>query len=120
MKEFTFPAWCSYGKGDTGESWVTVQLTDREARRLKKYGTKARIYYGGFFQCEELKDLYDRIYNIAVAQMTEELRAFGDLDEKYANDPNWKTDDVYGCGVNFPEEFEELLTAEFDSDGNLA
>jgi uncharacterized protein YktA (UPF0223 family) len=112
MKEFTFHAWCNYGKGDTGESWIDVELTDEEAERLITYSTKAEIYYEGFHQCEELKDLYDRIYNIAVAQMTEELRAFGDLDEKYANDPNWKIDDLYGCGVNFPEEFEELLTSE--------
>jgi hypothetical protein len=26
-----------------------------------------------------------------------------------AQDPNWKIDDMYACGVNFPFEFENLL-----------
>jgi hypothetical protein len=44
--------------------------------------------------------------------MTEELKEFGDLDAKYASDPNWKVDDLYPCGVNFPSEFEDMLTEE--------
>jgi hypothetical protein len=44
--------------------------------------------------------------------MTEEMKDFGDLDEKYASDPNWKVDDLYACGVNFPNEFEDMLDDE--------
>jgi hypothetical protein len=112
MKEFTFTAYCSYGKGDSGESWVDVELTDEEAERLIKYGTDPDIYYNDFENCEELKDLYQKIYALAVKQMTEELREFGDLEEKYASDPNWKVDDLYHCGVNFPKEFENMLDEE--------
>ena len=109
MKEYTFIAYCTYGKGDSGESYVDVELTDEEYDRLIKYGTQPDIYYNGFSQCKELADLYKRIYDIAIDQMTEEMRDFGDLEEKYANDPNWKVRDIYSCGVNFPFEFEELL-----------
>lgn len=112
MKEFTFTAWCSFGKGDSGESWIDVELTDEEAKLLIKFGTQAEIYYGGFSRCEELKDLYQKVYTLAVEQMTEELKEFGDLDDKYRSDPNWKVDDLYPCGVNFPSEFEDLLTEE--------
>ena len=112
MKEFTFTAYCTYGKGDSGESWVDVELTDEEAERLIKYGTDPDIYYNDFENCEELKDLYQKIYALAVKQMTEELREFGDLEEKYASDPNWKVDDLYHCGVNFPSEFEDMLIEE--------
>jgi hypothetical protein len=110
MKEFTFGAWCRYGKGDSGESWVDVELTDEEAERLISYGTRADIYYGGFSECEELKDIYERVYPIAVEQMTEELREFGDLDREDLNDPNWKVDALYPCGVEFPSEFEDILS----------
>jgi hypothetical protein len=48
--------------------------------------------------------------------MTEEMRDFGDLEEKYANDPNWKIDDLYPCGVNFPVEFEDMLVDDSDVD----
>ncbi len=112
MKEFTFTAYCTFGKGDSGESWVDVELTDEEAERLVKFGTQAKIYYNGFSECEELKDLYQKVYDCAVDQMTEEMKDFGDLEEKYVNDPNWKVNDLYACGVNFPNEFEEMLVEE--------
>lgn len=113
MKEFTFPAWCNYGTGDSGESWVDVELTDEEAERLEKYGTQAEIYYGEFYNCKELQDIYDKVYTIAVDQMTAELREWGDwLDEEKKNNPDWKIDDTYLCGVNFPQEFEDMLPDE--------
>ena len=112
MKEFTFTAWCRFGKLDSGESWIDVELTDEEAERLIKYGTQAEIFYDDFSNCEELKDIYEKVYALAVEQMTEELREFGDLDEKYSSDPNFKVDDLYPCGVNFPNEFEDMLVED--------
>lgn len=114
MQEFTFIAYCNYGKGHSGESWIDVELTDEEAKRLKKYGTQSEIYYNEFSECEELQDIYKKVYDAAIKQMTDELRAFGDLDDKYANDPDWKVDDTYSCGVNFPDEFEDMLVDEED------
>lgn len=113
MKEFTFPAWCRYGKGDSGESWIDVELTDEEAERLVKFGTQADIYYDGFYNCKELRDIYDKVYAIAVDQMTAELREWGDwVDEEDKNNPDWKADDTYACGVNFPQEFEDMIPDE--------
>lgn len=113
MEEFTFTAWCRFGKGDSGETFVDVELTDEEAKRLIEYGTKVEVYYDGFYQCKELEDLYQKIYGIAVDQITEELRDWGDwVDEEDKNNPNWKADDTYACGVNFPQVFEDMLTEE--------
>ena len=106
MNEFTFIAYCTFGRGDSGETEVTVELTDEEAKRLTFYGTQEDIYYGEFSRCEELKDIYEKVYAVAVAQMTEELRDYGNLDEKYASNPDWRVDNTYACGVNFPVEFE--------------
>lgn len=110
MKEFTFVAWCRFGKGDSGETEVEVELTDEEAERLISYGTKADIYYDGFSECEELKDIYKKVYSIAVDQMTEEMIDFGA--EDHSDNPDWKVDDDYACGVNFPSEFEDMLGEE--------
>ena len=110
MKEYTFIAYCTFGRGNSGETEVTVELTNAEAKKLEKYGTQSDIYYDGFENCEQLKDLYDKIYHIAVEQMTEEMIDYGDRETP--DDPNWKVDDDYACGVNFPEEFEELLEDE--------
>ena len=111
MKEFTFPAWCRFGKLDSGETLIEdVELTDEEAERLIKYGTQAEIYYDGFSECEELEDIYKKVYALAVKQMTEEIREFGDDD--HTNDPDWVVDDTYACGVEFPSEFEDVLVEE--------
>ncbi len=112
MKEYTFTAYCTFGKGDSGESWIDVELTDEEAERLEKYALQPEIYYNGFSKCKELADLYEKIYNLAVDQMTEEMRDYGNLEEKYANDADWKVDDLYHCGVIFPFEFEDRLVEE--------
>ena len=106
MIKYTFTAYCTFGRGNSGETEIEVELTDEEAERLVKFGTQPDIYYNGFYLCKELKDLYSKIYALAVEQMTEEMRDFGDLEEEYANDPGWKVDDLYACGVNFPREFE--------------
>ncbi len=112
MKEFTFTAYCTFGKGDSGETWIDVELTEEEAERLIKYGTQADVYYNGFSRCEELKDLYQRIYALAVKQITEELRDGDLIDEKDSSNPQWEADDTYPCGVNFPKEFEDMLVEQ--------
>ena len=112
MKEFTFSAYCTFGKGDSGETWIDVKLTEEDAERLIKYGTQADVYYGGFSRCEELKDLYQRIYALAVKQITEELRDGDLIDEKDSSNPQWEADDTYPCGVNFPKEFEDMLVED--------
>lgn len=115
MKTITFIAYCTFGKGDSGESEVEVELTDEEYERVMTLGTNADVYYDGFEECEELRDIYDKVYAIAVDQMTEEMRDYGEFDEdelEKINDPNWKIDDTYSCGVNFPWEFEDMLEEE--------
>lgn len=117
MKTVTFPAYCTFGKGDSGESEVDVELTDEEYERVMALGTDADIYYDGFSECEELKDIYDKVYQIAVAQMTEEMRDYGEaeiIESLGANDPNWKIDDTFHCGVNFPFGFEDMIEDDED------
>jgi hypothetical protein len=112
MREFTFVAYCSFGKGDSGETWIDVELTDEEAEQLIKYGTQPDIFYNGFNECEELSELYDKIYEIAIEQITDELRDADWIDEEDRENPEWRADDLYSCGINFPDEFEEMLVEE--------
>lgn len=107
MKEYTFIAYCTFGKGDSGETEVTVELTDEEATLLEHHGKQADTYYNGFGNCKPLKNLYNKIYAIAIEQMTEEMIDYGD--EDHSDNPSWQIDDDYACGVNFPKEFENML-----------
>lgn len=108
MKAYTFIAYCTFGKGDSGETEVEVELTDEEAEMLERYGKQVDVYYNGFERCEQLKALYNKVYAIAVDQMTEEMNDFGD--EVHSDD--WQVDDTYACGVNFPYDFEDMLIEE--------
>lgn len=110
MKEYTFIAFCTFGKGDSGETEVEVELTDEEAKRLEQYGKQADIYYDGFKNCKPLEDIYDKVYSISVEQMTEEMNDYGN--EDHSDNPDWKVDDSYACGVSFPREFEDMLIEE--------
>lgn len=105
MKTFTFPAWVEFGRNDFGETWVSVALTEDEADRLVKFGTRHETYYDGFSQCNETQDIYNKVYTIAVDQITEELgEDWLDEDER--------ADHKFSCGVKFPEEFKDMLKEE--------
>ena len=109
MREFTFPAWVEFGRNDYGDTLVSVSLTDEEADRLIKFGTRSEIYYNGFSQCDEIRDIYDKVYTAAVDQITEELgEDWLDEDER--------ADNRYSCGVKFPEGFEDMSEEEVEGD----
>ena len=107
MKEFTFPAWCNFGSGDYGETEVVMDLTDEEADLLVHWGTNKEVYYDKFSRCKELHDIYKKVYDAAVSQITEEIRDCGDY--KCPRSKKWKADQLFECGVNFPRSFEKIL-----------
>jgi hypothetical protein len=115
MKEFTFPAWCKSGKFCSGATTVEVSLTEEEAERLVKFGTNPDIFYSykGFYNCRDVNDIYDKVYEIAVDQITAELKEWMDEDDEeeveILNDPNWRADDLYEVGVEFPRDFEKMI-----------
>ena len=107
MKEYCFIGCSSYGS-ETTEVWV--ELTDEESELLEEYGKKASVYYDGFENCEELAEIYEKAYEIAVEQMTDEVRELGEDDD--CEDPDWQITDTYSCWVDFPAEFEDELEEE--------
>ena len=113
MKDFIFPAWCKSGKFCSGETIVEVSLTDEEAERLVKFGTDPQVLYSfrGFYNCRALNDIYNKVYEIAVIQITQELLEWmSEDDEEEAailNNHNWRADSLYEIGVGFPREFEK-------------
>ena len=115
MKDFIFPAWCKSGKFCSGETVIEVSLTDEEAERLVKFGTDPKIFYSykAFYNCREVQDIYDKVYEIAVCQISQEQKEWmseDDKDErKILKNPNWRADSLYEIGVEFPKEFEKLI-----------
>lgn len=102
MREFTFPAWCQFGKGDVGESEITVNLDDDNAEQLVKYASDPDVYYEGFDACLELSSLYDKIFTLADKQITEEIIS----GEIWDFEEGETASDVYAIGIEFPLEFE--------------
>ena len=105
MKSYEFPAWCRFGKGDSGESIVEYELTDEEAARLEAAAADEEIYYAGFSESADLADIYKKVYAAAVFQITDELMD-SDFLEDLDRDKDWKADDTFAIGVEFPTELE--------------
>lgn len=103
MKCFSFPAWCKFGKCDSGDTLVTMGLSDEDGDRLIQYGCDKTIYYAGFKNCEQLSDLYEKVLNEADDQITWELI------EEDIIEQGQSASDVYEIDVDFPTEFEKEL-----------
>lgn len=108
MKEFEFVACCNYGPGDSGETYLNIDLSDEEASRLESACADPDIYYGQeFCKYEPLSDIYKKVYARAIAEITSELKYDCDfLPESIINDPFWRADDLYYIWIDFPGYLE--------------
>ena len=93
----TFDYTLSFGKGDSGESYIEIDLTDEEYERLQE----AHEEYEDFFGCKSVADIYDRVYELANEEATNDLVAEGILDKSK------KASEVYPIEVYFPYFPEE-------------
>ena len=98
MRSFDFPAYISFGKLDNAETIVTIELTDEEAQRVTH--AIAEDLYFHLDECEAITDIYEKVYEAAVNQITQELSESDWCDD--AKDPFWRADYLYHIGVNFP------------------
>lgn len=99
MESYQFNAWVVFGKLDTGETEVWVDLTEEEIARLEKLRKTPYDERDSFDSCEYVSDIYQKVYDAAVEQITCELRENSDPGE-YEED--WKADDTYMVNVDVP------------------
>lgn len=95
----TFNCTMMNGTGD-GSDWdIDVDITEEEFERLEK----AKVSGKDFDECEEVSDIYDRIYDIANQDATEDLI---DNDEEfqgyYEEDETTMASDFFSITVDFP------------------
>ena len=104
MQVVEFVAQCEFGRGDYGETVVSVGLTDEEAARLRRMATEL-FWEMRFESCVDVKDIYDKVYDKAVDQITGELLEY-DERVKEAVEEGDKVDAVYGITIDWPEEYK--------------
>lgn len=97
MVQITFDYTLSFGKGDSGESYIEIDLTDEEYARLQEAQESGK----DFIDCESVADIYDRVYELANEEATNDLVAEGILDKSK------KASEVYPIEVYFPYFPEE-------------
>lgn len=111
MRSIEFSAWCSFGKNDNEETIVIFDLTEEEIERLQEAAEE--WYWDDFSDCEEVNDIYEKVLEAAVDQITEEMKE---------NQPGFremlgegrKADSIYYIGVAWPEEMEPGESEEED------
>ena len=92
---------------ETNPLWLKKpsEVTEEEYERL----TTAMESGEDFCDCEEVKDIYDRICDIVDEIATADLLAYNeDIKEKYGTNPDFKASDLYSIFVQFLEEDEDI------------
>lgn len=91
----TFLCGTSYSPSDWEED---VEITEEEYERLvtaKKSGKD-------FYDCEEVRDIYDRVYDIVNESATDSLLQYDeDIKAKYGDNPNFKASDIYAIYIQY-------------------
>lgn len=90
------------------EGWdEEVDLTSDEYDRLIDAMKKGEE----FFDCEEIADIYKKVYSLVVSSATANFMEFmPEVVAPYVEEnKNWKADDTYFVGVNFPEYLYEEI-----------
>ena len=95
----TFNCTMMNGTGD-GSDWdIDVNVTNEEVERLKKAMESGK----DFDECEEVSDIYDRLYDIANESATEDLLDNDEeFQEYYEEDETTTASDFYSIKVEFP------------------
>lgn len=84
----------SFGKGDSEESSIEMELTEEEYERIQE----AQESGEEFADCESVADIYDKAYALADEDATNDLIAADMLDE------GEKASELYPIEVYFSEE----------------
>jgi hypothetical protein len=101
--ELTFNFGIVFGKGDSNDWEELVEVTEEEYNRLVDASRSGE----DFCRCKAVKDIYDRIYDIADLSATESLKEYDpDLVEDYADDEDFRASDIYEIIVNYPIEIK--------------
>ena len=92
---------CGYGN----EWEEDVEVTEQEYERLEKALSTGR----DFSECEEVKDIYDRIVDIADKSATEHFyEDDSDIAQKFKDDKNLKASDMFPIWIEC-YEFEDKV-----------
>lgn len=85
--------------GCNGNDWEEdVEITEEEYARLNKYYNAGK----DFCRCQEIKDIYERVWDIANQSATESLLEFDeDIADKYKDDDTFKASDLYQITVQY-------------------
>ena len=94
----TFLCGTSYSPSDWEED---IEVTEEEHERL----TTAMKTGKDFYNCEDVKDIYNRIYDIVDESATESLLEYDeDIQKKYGDNADFKASDLYSIFIQFLEE----------------
>lgn len=109
MREFFIDAYCKCENHVFSGYTIRVVLSETEAQRLISIGSNPKTYYRRFYRCEELKDIYDKIYKDAVEEMTALYRSLSTTDKSCIRSEDWSIDKSFECWIEFPKEIEKLI-----------
>ena len=111
MRKITldFDVYTNFGKGDSVDWELSYEVTEEDYQRL----VEAAKEYDEFEEAEDIKDLYEKVYEAAVLQATQDMiendpESVEDYLEGGESLESWRADFVCNIGVNFPYEILDV------------
>ena len=105
MPKYNFGAWVDFGGSDIGETEFDLDLTEEEVERMEALRNTLSYFRDEFCDSEDLRDIYQKAYEVAVEQITQEQLEFSeyepDWDEEEHGRP-WRVDDTFFVTVTVP------------------
>lgn len=109
MKSYLFGAWVSFGKGDSGETEFSFELTDEEFQRMEALRLTLSDDREEFCNCTSLSDIYEKAYEAAVAIITQEQLDYADYEPDWDAESEgraWRVDDDFPVTVTVPWQWD--------------
>ena len=109
MAKYHFGAWVSFGSGDSGETEFEIELTEEEFERMEALRLTPSDDREEFYSCSALKDIYEKAYEAAVAQITREQLDYADYDPNWDEESEgrpWRVDDDFPVTVTVPWQWD--------------
>lgn len=130
MKEYTFPYYVSFGKNDSVNCEIDIELSDEDADRLEKSAHEEPRFR--LDEDDKIGDIYDMVYQTIIDQEKDSLlddpspvEDTLSWDEDYDPDVGVTEKDIdayldeLSFGVNYPEELQELDEDDWEDENEL-
>ena len=97
MSTYEFPAWVKYGKHESGETTMSLDLPERDVARLR--AVLMEEDHEAFYRCDAVSDIYRYLHSFAAYEIETKLHEMFDKEDDESHD---RGREKYSFYIDFP------------------